>query len=218
MGQYTRTNIINRVSTVLSDTSTAIWGTALIDSYVDPALLELSKISPHWAKATLTTSSGTKTIDISSLSTAMLNTQSIESVEFRVGDSGASKDPPRFRNFYVTQGPSGDLLHLDIDFFPSAGETVLVTYRKPHTVDSISATVVSATNTLNYVEEESLVHLIAARLAIDTSVDYVNNINLGGGGAARDYQQWGYNKLQEIKGEFRHMRSPRIVQDWCKED
>ena len=217
MGQYTRTQIINRVSTVLSDTATAIWGTALIDGYVSQGLLEISRISPQYARATLTTSASTKTIDISSYSTAMLDSNSIETVEFRVNASGASKDPPRYRNFDVIQGPSGDLLEMDIDFWPSAGETVVMTYKKPHTLDSISATVVSATNTLNYTEEEALVQLVAAQLAIDTSSDYINNVNLGGSGAPRDYQQWGYNKLGQVRDQFRGLMAPKIYRDWPKE-
>ena len=157
---YTETEIINKVSTVLQDAGTAIWGTQVIRRAIDEGLVALADGGrPYVTLGTVTTSAGTKTIDVSSESDVLY----VDKVEFRLNSAGTgSLDPPRFRNFKELS--PGQLL-LDIDFDPDASENVRVYYAKPHVLSG------TATNTMDPREEQILINWAAGKVALDGGME-----------------------------------------------
>ena len=105
------------------DASNYRWTDAEINRHIDHALREVSLTVPVQAKATLTTTSGSRELSTASLSGLI----AIEGVEYPTG-----KYPPR----YVQFSRWADILTLLIDQVPASGEGVNVYYGKPHTLDA----------------------------------------------------------------------------------
>lgn len=162
---YTETQIINKVSTVLQDAGTAIWGTQVIRRAIDEGLIALADGGrPYVTLGTVTTSAGTKTIDVSSESDVLY----VDKVEFRLNSgSTGSLDPPRFRNFKEIS--PGQLL-LEIDFDPDASENVRVYYAKPHVLSG------TATNTMDPREEQILINWAAGKVALDGAMNIAQQV------------------------------------------
>jgi len=187
---YVATAIVNRVSTVLQDTGTAIWGTALITDAVTDGLREIATYSPRVVLATVTPSAGTPDLDISGTAFADLlygrREESFEAVEFQVDE-----EPKKFRNFEVHQ----NTLTFDITFEPDGTDAARLYMYQPHILGG------SGTTSLDPTMERLLVDLVAARLAIDYSLAVTNTIPKGGARTFSEYVTWGEKKLDKtIKG------------------
>ena len=156
---YTEDQIINRISTVLQDAGTAVFGTAEIRQAIDEGLIALAQEGrPYITLGTLTTSEGTKTLDYSSESDVLY----VDMVEFRLNSEGTgSLDPPRFRNFKEIS--AGKIL-LDISFDPVDSENVRMYYAKPHLLSG------TGTNTMNPREEQILINWCAGKAAMNKSM------------------------------------------------
>jgi len=92
-----------------------------LDLHIGACLVELSGYRPRDVKETLSTTAGSKDLDVSTIKDWIEKDRTV--VEFRVGRYPAEK-----RNCTVI----GDTLTIDIDFTPAGSETVYVFCKKVH--------------------------------------------------------------------------------------
>ena len=151
------------------------WTDSELNRHIDHALRELSLCCPLEAKATLSTTAGSRDLSLSSLSDLV----EIEAVEYPTGDY-----PPSYVRFSVW----ADTLTLLIDSLPGDGEDVYVYYGKLHTLNADSSTLPA--------KLEDLVALgAAAYAAIEWASFATNRVNLGGAETWRNYLTWGQDRL-----------------------
>ena len=157
------------------DAASYRWSDNEIDRHIDHALRDLSQVAPLQAKATLTTTAGSRDISISTLS----NLVAIEAVEYPTGQY-----PP----IYVPYSLWGSTLSLLIDKTPSGGENVNIYYGKLHTLDA-------TTSTLPAPLEDLLAIGAEAYAAIEWASFATNRVNLGGSAVSENYLAWGKERL-----------------------
>ena len=151
------------------------WTDAELNRHLDHAVRELSLATPLEAKATLTTSAGSRDLSLANLSQLI----SVEAAEYPVG-----KYPPCYVPFSRWEGN----LTLLVDGAPSGGESVYVYYTKLHTLDAATSTIPA--------HLEDLVALGAeAYAALEWSSYATNRVNLGGDDTWRHYLVWGQERL-----------------------
>jgi len=191
---YTLTEIRDKIEQILQDTSNQIWDTTEIDKAINDALVELSRYSPYIVKETLTTTGGSKDLDISSVSNLLY----VDEVEFRV-----DKNPKCFRNFTIRE----NILTMDVDFMPAVNENVYLYCANPHVLTD-------STSTLSPEEERLLIDLAASRLAISKVVDKINAVTEGGSQPWSEYRSWGEREPALTFIELRRLRSPKIAMEY----
>jgi len=196
---YTETQIIARISTVLNDPSTAIWGTAVISAQLAQTLREISRYSADYGKATVTFASTAPDLSISSLTDLV----DVDMVEF-----GIDQDPKRYRNFQVR----GSSVIVDLSFSPTAGATAYIWYNKIHALSGTTS------NTMNYEEERLLIELAASQLAANISIDKINTLNLGGPGVWSDFVSWAERKMALAYQGLQRLQKPKQRIEWPKVD
>ena len=172
------------------DTATRIWSGDEIEDAVKDALRELSLYVPNIVKETLTTTATSKDLDISSIADLIY----VSEVEYEVG-----KDPRRWRNFTIR----GNTLTIEIDFAPSAGQSVELHCAKPHILTD-------ASSTLSPELERIIVLLASARLAVSKGAKSINAVTTGGGAVWQNYQTWGERKMAIVLSELKRLVKPKI--------
>jgi hypothetical protein len=167
------------------------WTDSELDRHIDHALRELSLSCPLEAKATLSTTAGSRDLSLSSLSDLV----EIEAVEYPTGDY-----PPSYVRFSVW----ADTLTMLIDSLPGDGENVYVYYGKLHTLDTDSSTLPA--------KLEDLVALGSAAYAtVEWASFATNRVNLGGAETWRNYLTWGQDRLADfMKGLAKHSRKNTV--------
>jgi hypothetical protein len=136
---------------------------------------ELSLSAPREVKATLTTASGSRELDVSGLTGRV----AIEAVEYPTG-----LFPPSYVRFSVW----GNTLTLLIDALPAGAEQVAVFYGALHTLDASSSTLPSAL-------EDVAATGAAAYSAVAWASFATNRVNAGGEETWRHYLVWGQERL-----------------------
>jgi len=167
------------------------WTDSELDRHIEHALRELSLSCPLEARATLSTTEGSRDLSISSLSDLV----EIEAVEYP-----ASSYPPS----YVRFSAWADTLTLLIDSLPADGEDVYVYYGKLHTLDTDSSTIPA--------KLEDLVALgAAAYAAIEWASFAANRVNVGGSEVWHSYLTWGQDRLAAfMKGLAKNSRKNTV--------
>ncbi len=151
------------------------WTDNELDRHIDRALREFSLAVPREAKATLTTTAGSREISVTSLSDRV----AVEAVEYPTGQY-----PPSYARFSLW----GDTLTLLVDSTPSSGQNVNVYYGRLHTLDATTSTIPTAL--------ENLVATGAAAYAALEWASYAaNRVNIGGEETWRNYLTWGQEAL-----------------------
>ncbi|MBI4289770.1 MAG: hypothetical protein HY671_15245 [Chloroflexi bacterium] len=151
------------------------WSDSEIDRHIDHALRDLSGVAPLPAKATLTTTAGSRDISIG----ALANLVAIEAVEYPSG-----LYPPS----YVPYSLWGATLSLLTDSPPPGAEGVNIYYGKLHTLDATTSTLPAALEDLVAIGAE-------AYAAIEWASFASNRVNVGGVGVAESYLAWGQERL-----------------------
>ena len=190
MARYTLTQIKAQIAQELQDTDYKVWSDAEIEDAVKDALRELSLYVPNIVKETLTTTATSKDLDISSIADLIY----VSEVEYEV-----EKDPRRWRNFTIR----GNTLTIEIDFAPSAGQSVELYCVKPHILTD-------ASSTLSPELERIIVLLASARLAMSKGAKSIDALTIGGGSVWQNYQTWGERKLAIVLSELKRLVSPKI--------
>ncbi len=167
------------------------WTDSELNRHIDHAVRELSLSCPLEAKATLSTTAGSRDLSLSSLSDLV----EIEAVEYPVSDY-----PPSYVRFNVW----ADTLTLLIDSLPGDAEDVYAYYGKLHTLNADSSTLPA--------KLEDLVALgAAAYAAIEWASFATNRVNLGGAETWRNYLTWGQDRLADfMKGLAKHSRKNTV--------
>jgi hypothetical protein len=163
------------------------WTDEELDRHIEHAVRELSLAVPLEAKATPTTTAGSRELSIASLTDLV----AIEAVEYPVGEY-----PPRYVRFSLW----GETLTLLIESTPGDGEEVYVYYGKLHTLDETNSTIPSPLEELVAIGAEGYA-------AIEWASFATNRVNLGGDQAWRNYLVWGQDRLASfMKGLAKHSR------------
>ncbi len=167
------------------------WTDAELDRHIQHAVRELSLAISQEARATLTTTAGSRDLSVTSLTDMV----SVEAVEYPV-----DKYPP----VYVPFSLWGSTLTLLVEDVPDGGESVYVYYGKLHTLDATSSTIPSPL--------EDLVAIGAGGYAaLEWSSFATNRINVGGVEVWRQYQSWGQERLDSfLKGLASHSHRNRV--------
>ncbi len=160
------------------------WTDDKLDRHIARAVKEFSEALPLEQKATIATTSGSREIDISSLSDRVM----AEAVEYPV-----DKFPKRYQRFSLW----GDTLTLLGDEVPD-GSNSYIHYGKLHTLDAVSSTIPP------YLED-----LIAAGAggyaAIEWAAYAINRVNVGGTMTPREFLAWGNERLSYLKTELKRL-------------
>ena len=157
------------------DSANYRWTDNELDRHIQRAAQELSLSIPLEAKATPTTTAGSRDLDISSLTDLI----SIEAVEYPV-----DKYPPVYVRFSLW----AQTLILLVDGTPGGVENVNVYYGKLHTLDATSSTLPSHL-------EDLVATGAVAYAALEWASFATNRVNVGGEDVWRQYQAWGQERL-----------------------
>ena len=155
------------------------WSDAELDRHIRHAVRELSLAVPQEARATLTTSAGSRELSVASLADLV----SIEAVEYPTDARPPARVP--FTHW-------GEALTLMVDSPPQAGERVNVYYGKLHTLDADSSTIPASLEELVATGAEGYAALEWASFA-------TNRINVGGTEVWRHFHQWGTERLDAFR-------------------
>ncbi len=163
------------------------WTDGELDRHIQRAVRDFSLSVPLEAKATLTTTAGSRDLSISGLSDVV----AIEAVEYPAGQY-----PPAYVQYAVWL----TTLTMLIDQTPAAGENVGVYYTKLHTIDATSSTVPSQF-------EDVIAAGAAGYAALEWASFATNRVNAGGREVWREYLAWGQDRLAEYQRALgRHSR------------
>lgn len=160
------------------------WTNDEIDRHIAHAVREFSEAIPLEQKATKTTTSGSRELDISNLSDRVM----VAAVEYPV-----DKFPRRYQRFSLW----GDTLTVLGDEVPD-GSNAYIYYGKLHTLDATTSTVPQQFEDLIAVGAEGYA-------AMEWAVYATNRVNVGGSETTEGFLRWGRDKLRNFKDELRRL-------------
>jgi len=151
------------------------WSDDELDRHIERAVRELSLAIPQEAKASPTTSEGSRDISLASLSDLV----AVEAVEYPVDEY-----PPSYVPFSLWAGT----LTLLVDATPPGDQSVNIYYGKMHTLDATTSTIPPHL-------EELVATGAAAYAALEWASFATNRVNMGGQDVWRQYLTWGQERL-----------------------
>lgn len=182
------------------DSGSYRWTNDELDRHIARALKEFSEEVPYEQKATKATTSGSRELDIATVTGRV----SVEAVEYPVGQF-----PKRYQPFSLW----GDTLTLLGDEVPD-GANAYIYYGKLHTLDASISTIPA--------KHEDLVAAGAAGYAaVEWAVFATNRVNVGGTATPREFLDWGNHRLvyfrQELKrlGRRNRVRARSLYTPYC---
>ena len=162
MGTTLRSELIDLVEGNLQDPTNTFFDATVIGVVLDRCLREMAEHIPYEVKETVTTTDGSRDIDIS----AITDLKCIVDIEYRTGEWPREQRIP-YKIF-------ADILTLDVDFEPGDAENVYLYCHKFHSANESS-------NTLPDKEAEDLaVMLTAGRVIYEYANKLVNASNVFG--------------------------------------
>lgn len=184
------TEMITRVRRDLKDEATPLrWSEAELTRHINRAVRELSERLPLPAKATLSTTSGSREINISSLSDRIM----AHAVEYPTGEF-----PPKYQQFSIW----GHTLTIISGDEPN-GSNCYIYYGTLHTLG------VSSTIPPQY--EDLVATGAGGYAAIQMSIYSTDRVSVGGGITPREFRLWGNQKLSTFRDELKRLgRRQRI--------
>ena len=166
------------------DASNYRWTNDELDRHIAHAVKSFSEPLPYEQKATKATTSGSREMDIASLTGRV----AVEAVEYPVGNF-----PKRYQRFSLW----GDVLTLLGEEIPD-GSNAYIYYGKIHTLDASSSTIP--------VSYEDLVAVGAGGYAaVEWAAYAINRVNVGGDIAPREFLTWGNEKLKYFRQELKRL-------------
>ena len=160
------------------------WTDDELNRHIARAVKDFSEHLPYEQKATKATTSGSRELDISDLSSRV----AVAVVEYPVGQF-----PRRYQRFSLW----GNTLTILGEEVPD-GSNAYVYYGKLHTLDASSSTIPG--------QHEDLVAAGAAGYAaIEWAAFAINRVNVGGGVTPRDFLTWGRERLDYFRQELRRL-------------
>ncbi len=160
------------------------WTDNELDRHIAHAVKDFSGHLPYEQKATKATTSGSRTLDLSTITDRVM----VQAVEYPV-----DKFPRRYQRFALW----GDTLTLLGDEVPD-GSNAYVYYGKLHTLGTQSSTIPS--------QYEDLVATGAEGYAsVEWAAFAVNRTNVGGTATSREFLDWGNEKLSHFRDELKRL-------------
>jgi len=160
------------------------WTDDELDRHIAHAVKDFSEALPLEQKATKATTSGSREVDISSLSDRVM----VEAVEYPV-----DKYPKRYQRFALW----GDTLTLLGDEVPD-GSNAYIYHGKLHTLSAESSTIPT--------KFEDLVAAGACGYAaVEWAAYAINRTNVGGTMTPREFLTWGNDKLGYFRSELKRL-------------
>ncbi|MBM4432387.1 MAG: hypothetical protein FJ025_00085 [Chloroflexi bacterium] len=166
------------------DSNNYRWSNDELDRHIAHAVKEFSEAIPYEQKATTATTSGSREIDISSLSGRVM----VEAVEYPVG-----KFPKRYQRFSLWE----NTITLLGDEVPD-GSNAYIYYGKLHTLDAAGSTIPAQYEDLIAAGAEGYA-------AIEWAAYSVNRVNVGGETTPREFLIWGKERLNLFKDELKRL-------------
>jgi hypothetical protein len=166
------------------------WSDDELTRHINRAVKELSERVPLPAKATLPTVSGSREVDISSLTDRIM----VQAVEYPVDES-----PAKYQRFSIW----GNTLNIISGDEPN-GSNCNVYYGKLHTIDANGSTISSK-------YEDLVVTGACGYAAISQAALSINKVNIGGTMTPSEYRAWGNERLRIFKDGLKRLgRRDRI--------
>jgi len=166
------------------DASNYRWTDDELDRHIAHAVKDFSEHLPYEQKAVKATTSGSREIDISTLTDRVM----VEAVEYPV-----DKFPPRYQRFSLW----GDTITLLGDEVPD-GSNAYIYYGKLHTISAESSTIPARFD-----------DLIAAGAggyaAVEWAAYAVNRVNIGGDSISSQFLAWGNERLRFFRQELKRL-------------
>jgi len=159
------------------------WSDDELDRHIAHAVKEFSEAIPYEQKATIATTSGSREIDISTITDRIM----VEAVEYPV-----DKFPKRYQRFSLW----ADTLTLLGDEVPD-GSNAYIYYGKLHTLD--------VTSTIPTEHEDLIAAGACGYAAVEWAAYAINRVNVGGTITPREFQSWGREKLKYFRSELRRL-------------
>jgi len=160
------------------------WSDDELDRHIAHAIKEFSEAIPYEQKATKATTSGSREIDISTLTDRIM----VQVVEYPVDEF-----PKRYQRFSLW----GDSITLLGDEVPDGSNTYIY-YGKLHTLDASTSTVPSNLEDLVATGAEGYA-------AAEWAVYAVNRVNVGGTMTPSEFLAWGNEKLKFFRQELKRL-------------
>jgi len=154
------------------------WTDSELDRHIARAVKELSLAVPREAKATLSTTAGSRDLSLATLTDLVV----LEAVEYPAGEY-----PPSYAPFSVWSST----LTLLVDSAPLGSQSVNVFYGRLHTLDATTSTVPQSL-------EDVVATGAAAYAALEWASFATNRANIGGPDVWRNYLVWGQERLAEF--------------------
>jgi len=166
------------------------WSNDELDRHIAHAVKDFSEYLPYEQKATKATTSGSRELDISSLTDRVM----VQAAEYPVGNF-----PKRYQRFSLW----GDTLTILGDEVPD-GSNAYIYYGKLHTLDAESSTIPT--------RYEDLISAGAAGYAaVEWAAYAINRVNVGGSVTPREFLAWGEERLKYFRQELSRLgRKNRI--------
>ncbi|MFQ6122815.1 MAG: hypothetical protein ACE5LA_07160 [Dehalococcoidales bacterium] len=160
------------------------WTDDELDRHIAHAVKDFSEYLPYEQKATKATTSGSRELDISTITDRIM----VEAVEYPV-----DQFPKRYQLFALW----GDTLTLLGDEVPD-GSNAYIYYGKLHILDATSSTIPTH-------HEDLIATGACGYAAVEWAVYAINRVNVGGGITPREFLGWGKKKLRHFKQELRRL-------------
>lgn len=160
------------------------WTNDELDRHIAHAVKDFSEAIPLEQKATKATTSGSREIDISTLTGRIM----VQAVEYPVG-----KFPKRYQRFALW----GDTVALLGDEVPD-GSNAYIYYGKLHTLDASTSTILAHLEDLVATGAEGYA-------AVEWAVNAVNRVNIGGAVTPGEFLAWGNEKLGFFRQELKRL-------------
>ncbi len=160
------------------------WTNDELDRHIAHAVKDLSEAIPYEQKATKATASGSREIDISSITDRVM----VQAVEYPV-----DQFPGRFQRFALW----GDTVTLLGPEIPN-GSNAYIYYGKLHTLDVSASTIASP-------HEDLVAAGACGYAAVEWAVYAINRVNVGGTRTPEELLSWGRERLAFLRRELRRL-------------
>ena len=166
------------------DSNNYRWTNDELDRHIAHAVGDFSEYLPYEQKATKATTSGSREMDISTITDRVM----VEAVEYPV-----DRFPRRYQRFSLW----GDTLTILGDEVPD-GSNAYVYYGELHTLSAESSTIPT--------RYENLIAVGACGYAaVEWAAYAINRVNVGGGITPGEFLVWGNEKLRYFRQELRRL-------------
>ncbi len=160
------------------------WTDEELDRHITHTVKDFSEAIPHEQKAVIATTSGSRELDISTLTDRIM----IEAVEYPV-----DKFPKKYQRYSLWE----DTLTLLGDDVPD-GSNAHIYYGKLHTIDTEGSSIPTR-------HEDLVATGACGYAAVEWAAYAINRVNIGGLMTPKEFLTWGREKLRYFKAELKRL-------------